>query len=198
MVIKTTLGNWIDMAAPVLRFDDYPQPNRKMKIPLQSEVAKYMEEKTGWNKDFCQYYADKFWNHYQAQGWKLANGNAMKDWKAAFNSQWQTPKFKEDIDKLNSCKSKLANLLDMDKDAAVKYLDSILMLYKTGLKPDRESAVKIYQWLKGMNMFNIPPDAVQRARIAAGNRLDHVWMFELKEYLDLMVRHNYTFRQWVK
>jgi len=183
----------------VLSLQDYPQPNRKMKIPLQSEVAKYMNEKMGWDKDFCRYYADKFWNHYQAQGWKLANGNAMKDWKAAFNSQWQTPKFKEDIDKLNEAKkSKIANILGMDNEAAVKYLDSILLLYKSGMKPDRESAEKIYQWLKGMRLFNLPQDALDRARISAGNRMDTVWMYELKEYLDLMVKHGYTFKQWVK
>lgn len=179
-------------------YDDQPEykPIHKMKIPLQSEVAKYMEEKMGWNRDFCTYYADKFWNHYQAQGWKLANGNAMKDWKAAFNSQWQIPKFKEDIEKMNEAKK--VDVSKLNKMEMVDFLDVTLSLYKTGLKPDRASAENIYQWLRGMNMMNLPEDAIQRARIAAGNRLDHVWMFELKEYLDLMVRHNYTFKQWVK
>jgi hypothetical protein len=189
------------MGAVLKLYDDQPEykPQKSMKIPLQSEVAKYMNEKMGWDKDFCRYYADKFWNHYQAQGWKLSNGNSMKDWQAAFNSQWQTPKFKEDIDKLNEAKkSKTPNILEMDNHAAVNYLDSILLLYKSGMKPDRESAEKIYQWLKGMNWFNLPPDAIDRARVNAGNRMDMVWMYELKEYLDLMVKHDYTFKQWLK
>lgn len=73
----------------------------KLTIPLQSEVAKYMREKKGWPEKFCQHYAEKFWNHYQASGWKLSSGNAIKDWKACFNAQWQTIKFKEDQDLLN-------------------------------------------------------------------------------------------------
>jgi hypothetical protein len=186
------------MGAVLKLYDDQPEykPTRTMKIPLQTEVARYMEEKMNWPQDFCFYYAEKFWNYYQAQGWKLSNGNAMKDWKAAFNSNWQSPKFKEDIERLNSVKKKLANIEDMAQDAAVEYLDKILMMYKTGFKPDKESAAKIYQWLKARNMFNLPKECIDRARIQAGNRLDHVWAFELKEYLDLMVRHDYTFKQW--
>lgn len=75
------------------------------KIPLQTEVATYMGQKKGWPPAFCDYYAEKFWNHYQASGWKLSNGNTMKDWMAAFNANWQTLKFKEDIDKLNTIQS---------------------------------------------------------------------------------------------
>lgn len=74
----------------------------KFKIPLQSEVSTYMRTKRGWPEKFCDYYAERFWNHYTASGWKLSNGNAIKDWKACFNAQWQTLKFKEDIDFLNS------------------------------------------------------------------------------------------------
>lgn len=31
--------------------------------------------------------AEKFYDYFQAQGWKLSNGNAMKDWRAAVR-QW--------------------------------------------------------------------------------------------------------------
>lgn len=74
----------------------------KFKIPLQSEVSAYMRTKKGWPEKFCDYYAERFWNHYTASGWKLSNGNSIKDWKACFNAQWQILKFKEDIDFLNS------------------------------------------------------------------------------------------------
>ena len=58
-------------------YDDQPDYtlNRRMKIPLQSEIARFIEEKMGWPVEFCTYYSDRFWNHYQAQGWKLSNGN---------------------------------------------------------------------------------------------------------------------------
>lgn len=78
----------------------------KLTIPLQSEVAKYMKEKKGWPQTFCEHYAEKFWNHYQASGWKLSSGNSIKDWKACFNAQWQTLKFKEDIELFNKLSGK--------------------------------------------------------------------------------------------
>lgn len=76
------------------------------KIPLQSEVVVYIKSKMDWPQEFVNYYANRFWNHYQASGWKLSNGNAMKDWKACFNSNWQVLKFKEDIEMLNRFRPK--------------------------------------------------------------------------------------------
>lgn len=70
------------------------------KIPLQSEVQAYIKDKMGWPDSFVKHYSEKFWNHYQASGWKLSSGNLIKDWKACFNSQWKVPKFKEDIEML--------------------------------------------------------------------------------------------------
>lgn len=70
------------------------------KIPLQSEVENYVKEKMGWPDSFVKHYSEKFWNHYQASGWKLSSGNSIKDWKACFNSQWKVPKYKEDIELL--------------------------------------------------------------------------------------------------
>lgn len=75
------------------------------KIPLQSEVERYMKEKKSWPEKFCSYYAERFYNFYMSNGWKVSGRAAMKDWKAAFNSQWQTLKFKEDIDFFNSCRN---------------------------------------------------------------------------------------------
>lgn len=90
------MTNIFDMAAP-------------FKIPLQSEVETYMKTKKNWPDEFVRHYAEKFWNHYQASGWKLSSGNRIKDWKACFNSQWQFPKFKEDIELLNRTTGKPLN-----------------------------------------------------------------------------------------
>lgn len=73
------------------------------KIPLQSEVQAYIQEKKGWPEKFCKYYAERFWNFYQSNGWKVSGKAPMKDWRAAFNGQWQTLKFTEDIAFLNAC-----------------------------------------------------------------------------------------------
>lgn len=81
---------------------------KRFSIPLQTEVSKYIKEKKGWPDNFCVHYGEKFWNHYQASGWKLSSGNLIKDWKACFNAQWQTLKFKEDIELLNQMSGKKA------------------------------------------------------------------------------------------
>lgn len=70
------------------------------KIPLQSEIQAYMKAKKNWPDQFCAYYAERFWGFYASNGWKVSGRAAMRDWKAAFNSQWQHLKFKEDIEML--------------------------------------------------------------------------------------------------
>lgn len=73
---------------------------KHFKIPLQTEVTAYIQNKMKWPEQFCEHYAEKFWNHYQASGWKLSNGNPVKDWQACFNSQWKVLKYSEDIELL--------------------------------------------------------------------------------------------------
>ena len=51
--------------------------------PTVSEVREYCQER-GNTVD-----PERFVDYYQAQGWKLANGRAMKDWKAAVRSTWE-------------------------------------------------------------------------------------------------------------
>ena len=100
------------------------------KIPLQSEVSLYIETKKNWPKTFCDYYAEKFWNHYQASGWKLSNGNSIKDWKAAFNSQWQVPKYKEDIELLTKSMKTSETKSVANGTTDVNQLDRLLNKYK--------------------------------------------------------------------
>lgn len=46
--------------------------------PTPQEVRDYVQE-----QDIGAIDAQRFCDYYAAQGWKLANGNAMKDWRAA-------------------------------------------------------------------------------------------------------------------
>lgn len=108
------------------------------KIPLQTEVETYMKEKMGWPENFCKHYSEKFWNHYQASGWKLSSGNSIKDWKACFNSQWQKPKFKEEIEMLFgqnpiqkngvTYPSKIVPMASTIKE--IRELDNLLAVYR--------------------------------------------------------------------
>lgn len=182
------------MQAAVIQFDDYPKRNSRMKIPLQSEIAKYMSEKMGWNMDFCNYYADKFWNYYNAQGWKLSNGNSMKDWKSAFNAQWQKPRFQDDLEMLKKT-TKKQDIMTMNEDAAIGMLDAVLLAYKNGFKPEREDALRIYDWLKQRRLIKLPKEIVDDIRIKSGNNNDVAKLWALKYILDNLAKNNVTFKQ---
>lgn len=132
-------------------------------IPLQSEVELYIKEKKGWPDAFCKYYAERFWNNYQAAGWKLSNGNTMKDWKAAFNSQWQTLKFKEDIDFLNKCLAKDPMVPAATKEIA--YLNDCLSDYKAKWDRVAESQLSfIYDYMKERRMIKMTQEEKEQAK----------------------------------
>lgn len=124
------------------------------KIPLQSEVEVYIKEKKGWPPKFCEYYAHRFWNFYQSNGWKVSGKAAMKDWKAAFNSQWQSLKFKEDVDFLNSCLAKDPQTPRETKEIA--YLNDLINDYRTKWDKITESQLaNVYDYLKERRLIKM-------------------------------------------
>lgn len=143
------------------------------KIPLQSEVQAYIKEKKGWPDRFCTWYAEKFWNYYQSNGWKVGNRAPMKDWKAAFNSQWQTIRQKEDIDFLNSC---LRTESEQKRPATVGpapevetrtivYIDELLAFYEKNYeKVEEVRLASCYDWLKEQKLMRITPEEGLRAK----------------------------------
>lgn len=171
----------------VLQIDDFPQPNKKFKVPLRTEVAKYIEDKMKWPQEFCLFYADKFWDHYNSQGWKLANGNQMKDWRSAFNSNWQNPRFEADQKYLVECKKKA------DPMRIVEYLDTILRAYGRDLKPDRESAIKIYDWLKQNGLAKLSKEEIEWIKDKCGDDIIASKLWSVKFIFDKMVKNNLTF-----
>lgn len=173
----------------VLNLEDYQEPNRRFKIPLQSEIQKYIKEKTDYPDEFCKYYAEKFWNHYNSSGWKLSNGNTMKDWRSAFNSNWQKPRYDIDIKFLNECRKKTSPM------SMVDYLDKILIAYSRELKPDRESALKIYEWLKENGLAKLSKEEIEWIKNNCGNDLIASKLWSVKFIFDKMVTNNLTFGQ---
>ena len=68
--------------------------------PTIPEVIAYLTEKRkDWPAKFIEYYGNRFWNHYRANGWRVSGKSPMKDWHAAINGQWSVLKFKEDMNK---------------------------------------------------------------------------------------------------
>lgn len=137
--------------------------------PTIQEVSTYMQEKKGWPEKFCNYYAEKFFYHYEASGWKLSNGNAMKNWQAAFNSQWQFLKFREDIDFFNSCKQTYQPKTNPDRE----YLNERLMEYKKNWDSiSDESYVAWYDFMKGKKMLSFSKDEIETIRTHSEGDVD--------------------------
>lgn len=137
-------------------------------IPLQTQVEEYMKERKWFPESFCQYYANRFWNHYQASGWKLSSGNAMKDWKAAVNSTWHTLKFKEDIDYLQKClkengKMSVGQALTGNEiQDTLNYLDEVLNQYKRRFETvTTERLSGCYDWLKAQGLMKLSPEEIR-------------------------------------
>jgi hypothetical protein len=176
------------MAAEIIRLDDHdyvPRSNTRMTIPLQSTVASFMHEKMGWSMDFCNHYAERFWNHYQSQGWKLSNGNSMKDWRAAFTSQWKTPKQPEDKAFLEECKRK-----DAEKEresTPEQYLNKCLDLHKEGkYKPASVEVLDIYDWLKSRRLMSLFAHEVEYIVAQSGNSKTKSRMLAVRVLFDRM------------
>lgn len=136
--------------------------NKIFKPPEIIEIEIYIKEKKEWPDEFIKYYADRFYNFYTSNGWKVSGRAAMKDWKAAFNSQWQTLKFKEDIDALNKIKlkakgetqktnsNKSASMTDIEK------LDDLLASYKKNSSSiNFESLADWYEYLKTNKLMRV-------------------------------------------
>lgn len=152
----------------------------RFKVPLQSEVAAYIKEKKGWPDQFCTYYAERFWSFYQSNGWKVSGRAAMKDWKAAFNSQWQNLKHKEDIEYLAKCggqaaPAKVVPMRPAGPKSSLELLDELLAIYTkhpTSISLEAMGNSPAYDMIKRERLW--PPDLTKGeiadiSRLYAGN-----------------------------
>lgn len=59
----------------------------KFREPSQEEVQAYFKEKNNCSDQAAQAFTNKFWSHYENNGWKVGK-NKMKDWHLAITSTW--------------------------------------------------------------------------------------------------------------
>lgn len=173
------------------------------KIPLQSEVQAYIKEKKGWPEKFCQHYAERFWNFYNSNGWKVSGRAPMKDWKSAFNAQWQVLKFTEDINFLNACLKEKQEIKGPQtapaKDTVpdtLMYIDEILAFYeKNWEKVEEVRLASCYDWLKEKKLMRISPEEGVRAKENCGGDVMKGKAICVKILFDKMITRGMTFKQ---
>jgi len=175
------------MGAVKSLFNDFPDKRTVFKIPLQSEIAAFIKEKKGWPEGFCTYYAEKFWNNYQAQGWVLSNGNKMKDWKACFNNQWQDLRYEADRKLLDDYKKKTSL-------TPSEYLNSCLEKFsRDEYKPAKSDVLRIYDYLKSKGLMKLPKHQIDVIIEQSGNDREMGRVLSVKQLFLNMTQHGVRF-----
>jgi hypothetical protein len=127
-------------------------------IPTVDQVIEYMgKKKPNWPKAFIEWYSNKFWNSYEKSGWKLSagRGGLVKNWQACFNSNWQTLKYKEDLDMLALLTPKPK---EIDSDT-IEFLNEVLGEYRQN--PDHMEEIRLascYDWMKEYKLIKLKPE----------------------------------------
>lgn len=172
------------------------ETSSKFTIPLQTAVSNYMKEKMGWPREFCDWYADKFWNAYNAVGWKLAGNRKMKSWQSAFNNNWKDLRYPEDREKLVSVLKALEQRQQfslMTHSEFLLYMDGWLERYKNEKKPSRDLALKLYDELKKRGMAKLSKAKTDEARVLGSNSIEACKIWAMKFMLDEMIERGITF-----
>ena len=164
------------------------------KIPFRTEVAKYIQDKMGWPPEFCKYYADRFWDFYNSNGWKVSGKAPMKNWQSAFNSQWQKLKFPEDIAELAKYQSRAPAPQTNSKQTPFQRLDYLMNMYtRDGDSVSTETLVKVHDWLKERELLHIQPDQEQMARDVCKDNPERLKAIRVKFMFTNMKGRNESF-----
>lgn len=172
------------------------------KVPLQSEVQSYIKEKKGWPDKFCAHYAERFWNFYNSNGWKVSGKAPMKDWKSAFNAQWQVLKFTEDINYLNACLKEKSEQKGPQKTPGdelidtLTYIDEVLGFYeKNWDKVEEVRLASCYDWLKENRLMRITKEEGLRAQENCNGDTMKGKAICVKILFDKMITRGMTFKK---
>lgn len=165
-------------------------------IPTVEEVRDYMRErKKEWPEKFVEYYAEKFWCHYQSNGWKVSGKAAMKDWRAAIVSQWQKPKFKEDIDFLNDClKSKTVLHAKISGNDKTQWLNDLLAMYGKNFESVNDvEFIRAYDYMKANKLIKLEKDEIELLKVSYGNNIEKGKAACVKMIFSKMINYGKTF-----
>lgn len=167
-------------------------------IPTIEEIIEYVKEKKPiWPKAFIDWYSNKFFSSYESSGWRLSagRGGPVKNWKAAFNNNWQTLKYKEDFDMLTVLTPKPKSI---DEDT-LNYLNDALEEYRKDHKMEKIRLAACYDWLKEHKLIKISfaqkQEAIEESRkdLMSGKALAVTFVFDYM--VNNLITFNYFFNE---
>lgn len=153
------------------------------------------EKMPHWPHKFVGYYSERFHSHYTSNGWKVGGKAPMKDFKAAFCSQWKHLKFKEDQDMLVALTPKPKSI---DEDT-LNYLNDALEEYRKDPKMEKIRLAACYDWLKEHKLIKISfaqrQEAIEESRkdLMSGKALAVTFVFDYM--VNSLLTFNYFFNE---
>lgn len=177
-----------------------PKKNNPFIIPTVEEIVEYvLQKKSGWPKAFVQWYSEKFFYSYEKSGWKLSagRGGPVKNWQACFNSNWQTLKYKEDLDMILALTPK-PKAIDED---TLNYLNDALEEYRKDPTMEKIRLAACYDWLKEHRLiklsFSQRQEAIEESRkdLMSGKALAVTFVFD--HMVNNLLTFNYFFDEVV-
>ena len=168
-------------------------------IPTVIDIVEFIASRNlGWPQSFIEYYAERFWNHYTAQGWVLSNGVRMKNWQAAFNSNWRELKYEDDRKKLAEMKVRQMDTrpITNSTDQTPAYIDTLLDDFKDG-KPDRQLMAGVYKWLWSNGYMQFTAKEVEGLVRDAGNERWYGRFLSVRLFFKKLIEQNITFHDFI-
>lgn len=176
-------------------------------IPTMEEVYHFIAfKRPEWPRAFVEWYGAKFWNHYQATGWRLSSNVAMKDWKAAFSSRWNDLSYELDRKKLQDVLTSERQIPKIPvytpqsaqepaEDAnrkVLEYLNTLLEDYKAG-KFNNDAYNFSYKTMMGMGVMKFTREEIDQLVADAGNSKERGRILSVKYLFGKMTKENKRF-----
>jgi len=154
-------------------------------IPSVQEVLDFIIYKQpSWPGSFSQWYAEKFWNHYQSSGWRLSSNVLMKDWKAAFCSNWKELKW-EAKEKLAECQKTEFVRGEVDPKNPMG-IETIFNDFKSG-HYDWHTLALCYKQLRASGALRLSPSEINKLVADAGNNKEYGRYLSVKLYFTKLI-----------
>jgi len=163
--------------------------------PSILDIVEFVSGKNlGWPQSFVEYISEKFWNHYEAQGWVLSNRVPMKSWTAAFNSNWKGLPFEDDRKKLAEMKVKTMVqpvMINNSTDQTPAYIETLFQDFKAG-------RIDSYKWLRENGHLAFSAQETEGLIRDAGNEKWYGRFLSVRLFFRKLIEQGLTFQEYIK
>lgn len=186
--------------------------------PTVEQVETFMNiKKPEWPAIFTRHLAEKFWNHYQSNGWKISGRAAMKDYKAAICAQWLDLKYKEDRDYLETCLKSVTHRIEMDRrtresagmfadqdtvgkispfERMLERIEALRNAWKNGMAK-QEAMCDAWSFLKDKSLLQLSAAQENYCAMKSGNDGNYRKVLEVAAFFTILDRKGLSVKDYI-